>query len=110
MFATDTADEWERLLLGAGVGAARADRGSFASFQQAEIASGRHALARRVSSPGRGEHWRASAVVDMRGVDELGGACVAGQHSRAILAELGYTPAQIESLIERGIVGEAGER
>ena len=46
----------------------------------------------------------------MRGVDELGGACVAGQHSRAILAELGYTPAQIESLIERGIVGEAGER
>ncbi|CAB4824313.1 unannotated protein [freshwater metagenome] len=110
VFATDTADEWERLLLGAGVGAARADRGSFASFQQAEIASGRHALARRVSSPGRGEHWRASAVVDMRGVDELGGACVAGQHSRAILAELGYTPAQIESLIERGIVGEAGER
>jgi crotonobetainyl-CoA:carnitine CoA-transferase CaiB-like acyl-CoA transferase len=110
VFATDTADEWERVLLGARVGAARADRGSFASFQQAEIAGGRHALARRVSSPGRGEHWRASAVVDMRGVDELGGACVAGQHSRAILAELGYSSAQIDSLIERGIVGEAGER
>ncbi len=110
LFATDTADEWERVLLRAGVGAARADRGSFASYQQAEIAADRYALARRVSSPGRGEHWRASAVVDMRGVDELGGACVAGQHTRAILAELGYSSEQIESLIERGIVGEAGAR
>jgi crotonobetainyl-CoA:carnitine CoA-transferase CaiB-like acyl-CoA transferase len=106
LFRTDTADEWERILLAAGVGGVRADRGSFIAFQQAEIAADRHALARRVTSPGRGEHWRASAVVDMRNVDEVGGACLAGQHSRTILAELGYTPAEIDSLFERGIVGE----
>jgi crotonobetainyl-CoA:carnitine CoA-transferase CaiB-like acyl-CoA transferase len=106
LFTNDTADEWERVLLAAGLGGVRADRASFAEFQQSEIAAGRYALARRTTSPGRGEHWRASAVVDMRGVDEVGGACLAGQHTRPILAELGYEPHEIESLVARGIVGE----
>jgi crotonobetainyl-CoA:carnitine CoA-transferase CaiB-like acyl-CoA transferase len=107
VFARRPADAWEHVLLSAGVGAARADRGSFASYQQREIAEGRPALARRVTSAGSAtdSHWRAAAVVDMRGVDEVGGACQAGQHTRAILTELGYSDEEIASLSARGIVG-----
>ncbi len=106
-FAARSADEWERDLLAVGVGAVRADRGSFVSFQQREMAADRFALARRVASPGRGAHWRASAVVDMRGVDRVGGACLAGQHTRAILSELGYATADIDRLVATGVVGVA---
>jgi crotonobetainyl-CoA:carnitine CoA-transferase CaiB-like acyl-CoA transferase len=43
----------------------------------------------------------------MRGVDVVGPACKAGQHTVAILAELGYSPQAIDDLLARRIVSAA---
>jgi len=40
----------------------------------------------------------------MHGVDEVGPACRAGQHTVAILGELGYSPEAIADLLARRIV------
>ena len=98
------ADELEREAIAEQVGCVRADRGNFADFQRAEIAAGRLELAREVVSPERGTHWRAAATVTMDGVDEVGGACLAGEHTRSILRELGYRENEIAAMYERNIV------
>jgi crotonobetainyl-CoA:carnitine CoA-transferase CaiB-like acyl-CoA transferase len=105
VLAARTADEWERLLLAVRVGAVRADRGNFASFQQREMAAGRSAIGKVVTSPQRGEHRRAGAVVDMDGVGDVQGANLPGQQTVAILAELGYTPDEIDQLVQDAVVG-----
>jgi crotonobetainyl-CoA:carnitine CoA-transferase CaiB-like acyl-CoA transferase len=102
------ADELEDAALAAGVGCVRADRGGFVQWQQAEIAAGRTDLARWTSSAGLGAHWRAAPVVAMEGTDgPLGGATRPGQHTRAVLGELGYSADEIGDLVARRIVGEA---
>jgi crotonobetainyl-CoA:carnitine CoA-transferase CaiB-like acyl-CoA transferase len=98
------ADELEGKALAVGLGCVRADRAGFAQFQQAEIAAGRTDMARTTQSPGVGPHWRAAPVVDMAGVGTVGGACTAGQHTVAILAELGYDRPSIDDLLARDIV------
>ncbi|HEV8297016.1 MAG TPA: CoA transferase [Acidimicrobiales bacterium] len=97
-------DALERDAIDAGVACVRADRMGFGDFQRAEIAEGRTALARRAHSSGVGEHWRAAPLVDMRGVDAVGGASLAGEHTVAILEELGYSRAAIDDLLARNIV------
>jgi crotonobetainyl-CoA:carnitine CoA-transferase CaiB-like acyl-CoA transferase len=105
VLATRTADEWERLLLAVRVGGVRADRGTFAWFQQREMAAGRDAIGKVVTSPQRGEHRRAGAVVDMDGVGDVRGANLPGQQTVAILTELGYTPDEIDRLVQDAVVG-----
>jgi crotonobetainyl-CoA:carnitine CoA-transferase CaiB-like acyl-CoA transferase len=105
VLAARTADEWERLLLVVRVGAVRADRGTFAWFQQREMAAGRDAIGKVVTSPQRGEHRRTGAVVDMDGVGDVRGANLPGQQTVAILTELGYTPDEIDRLVQDAVVG-----
>jgi len=105
LFAALSADETEDRALSAGVGCVRADRGGFGEFQMAEIEAGRYAMARQVDDLNGGRRWRPAATIDMRGVDEVGPACRAGQHTVAILTELGYSPAAIDDLLARNIVG-----
>lgn len=105
VFAARSADEWEEALLAVGVGAVRADRGTFAMFQQREQAEGRDGLARFVHSPQRGEHRRSGAIVDMAGVGEVHGAHLPGEQTVAILTELGYSADEIDRLVREGVVG-----
>ena len=107
-FAALEADRVETDALRTGVGCVRADRLGFGEFQLAEIAAGRHALAREVDDGKGGRRWRPAATVVMRGVDEVGPACAAGEHTVAILRELGYSDDAIDDLIARRIVAAAG--
>jgi crotonobetainyl-CoA:carnitine CoA-transferase CaiB-like acyl-CoA transferase len=103
-FATHAADAVETTALNAGVGCVRADRGGFGEFQLAEIDAGRYALAREVDDLAGGRRWRPAATIEMHGVDEVGPACKAGQHTVAILGELGYSAEAIDDLLARRIV------
>lgn len=107
-FAVLDADQAEADALRAGAGCVRADRNGFGEFQLAEIAAGRHALAREVDDLRGGRRWRPAATVVMRGVDEVGPACAAGQHTVAILRELGYSDDAIDDLLARNVVAAAG--
>jgi crotonobetainyl-CoA:carnitine CoA-transferase CaiB-like acyl-CoA transferase len=102
------ADQAEADALRAGAGCVRADRNGFGEFQLAEIAAGRRALAREVDDLNGGRRWRPAATVVMRNVDEVGPACAAGQHTIAILRELGYSDDAIDDLLARNIVAAAG--
>ncbi|HEX7094365.1 MAG TPA: hypothetical protein VF183_00680, partial [Acidimicrobiales bacterium] len=83
-----------------------ADRCGFVEWQQREIDAGRTALACKTGSPQVGEHWRAAAIVEMDGIGSLTGASLPGQQTRSVLAELGYSAAEIDDLIDRKVVGE----
>jgi crotonobetainyl-CoA:carnitine CoA-transferase CaiB-like acyl-CoA transferase len=107
LIAERDADELEAASVRAGVGCVRADRGGFADWQRGEIEAGRTALAAHVHSTQAGEHWRAAAIVEMEGLANPGGASTAGQQTRAILAELGYSPTEVDDLVERSIVSES---
>ncbi|MEO8691863.1 MAG: CoA transferase [Acidimicrobiales bacterium] len=104
IFAELHADQVEASAMAAGVGCVRADRNGFGEFQLAEINAGRYALAREVDDLNGGRRWRPAATIEMHGVDEVGPACKAGQHTVAILAELGYSPEAIDDLLARRIV------
>ena len=107
-FADRSADEWEAAAAKIGLGCVRADRMSWFDFQQAEIVAGRRQVCVPASSPGVGDHWRASAIVDMDSIGELGGASLAGQQTVPILQELGYRDDEISRLIDTEIVRAAG--
>src|SRR5204862_1269838 len=104
IFALLAADELEANALQSGVGCVRADRGGFGEFQLAEISAGRYALAREVDDLNGGRRWRPAATIEMRGGDEVGPACRAGQHTVAILGGLGYSPEAIADVLARRIV------
>jgi len=60
----------------------------------------------RVDHPIFGEHVRSTALVRLsRGVETLGTGCTIGQHTNAILSELGYDERRIDQLREAGVIG-----
>jgi crotonobetainyl-CoA:carnitine CoA-transferase CaiB-like acyl-CoA transferase len=59
-----------------------------------------------VEHPLFGEHRRSTALVRLsRGTETLGAGCLTGQHTDAILAELGYDEGQIAKLRADGVIG-----
>jgi crotonobetainyl-CoA:carnitine CoA-transferase CaiB-like acyl-CoA transferase len=58
------------------------------------------------AASGLGPYLRYGRTVEtMRDVGPLGAASVAGAHTRAILAEIGYQDDAVESMLAAGIVG-----
>jgi crotonobetainyl-CoA:carnitine CoA-transferase CaiB-like acyl-CoA transferase len=100
VFKTRTAQEWETSLLAAGVGCVRADVMShFAYLYRDPQAQANDMMVRAEHRAFGGPYWRYAPEVQFSGTPSRGGPyCELGEHTWAILEELGYDGAQIEKL------------
>ncbi len=109
IFRTLPGADWERELSAAGVGCAAVapQLGGLAAgmFLPGEVGEQLGYIA-TVEHPIFGEHRRSTALVRLsRGVETLGAGCLIGQHTDAILEELGYDEHQIAKLRADGTIG-----
>ncbi len=105
LFAQRSADDWERLLGGAGLGCVRADGpGPGDYWHQAEqVAVNR--FKETVVHAAHGEMERHGPMARMHGTpNTIASAPMAGQHSEAILRELGYDATEVARLRAEGVV------
>jgi len=103
-FAERAADAWEESLLGAGVACVRADRWGYAQFLHADPHPRENGYRADVRHSELGPHWRPAPTVTLsRTPAKVGAACRIGEHTRPILAELGYSAAQIDDLAARKV-------
>jgi crotonobetainyl-CoA:carnitine CoA-transferase CaiB-like acyl-CoA transferase len=99
------AEEWELRLATAGVGAAQADRGTVADFCEEHAHALEGGFARPVEHPRYGKVLRYGPLVDFARTPALcGPPALAGQHSDALLAELGVSAREIAELRAAGVV------
>ena len=105
LFADRDPDECERTLIAAGVACVRADAVGFGEFLMEDQHVRDNGFTVEVDQPrlGRVQRWGPVVSLD-RTPGRYGPAPLAGQHTDAILAELGYDRARIAELRERGVV------
>ncbi len=99
------ADEWEARLDAAGVGAARADRGTVADFLETDPQAHAGRLVRAVVHPRHGKVLRHGPLVDF---ERTPATCrppaLAGEHTLALLSELGVGEGEARELYAAGVV------
>jgi crotonobetainyl-CoA:carnitine CoA-transferase CaiB-like acyl-CoA transferase len=99
LFAEGSADVWARQLGTAGVPAVSADEKTFEEFLACE------GLLRPEAHPVFGDYWRLPAKVRFtESANHLAPASAPGEHTQAILEELGYTDGQRAALEADGVV------
>jgi len=107
LFAERDAEEWERELAPRGIGCVRAADEPSASFildHARALELGWRGIARGSAF---GEYPRYGPGVELaREVDPVRGAFRAGEQTRALLAELAYSPAEIDRLFAARVVAE----
>jgi crotonobetainyl-CoA:carnitine CoA-transferase CaiB-like acyl-CoA transferase len=105
IFSSRTADRWEQLLLGRGVGCVRvANKAIEAILIDTPLGEQSGYLA-SVVDPLWDEYQRQAALVRLsRSTTQTMPACMVGQHSDALLAELGYTADAIAEAREAQII------
>jgi len=108
IFAERSAAEWEALLAPRGVGCVRADVGGLASFLAREPLAKAWGLVGPAQHPTWADYDRHGRVMDYAGALPLGGACSLGQHTRALLQELGWRAADIDRLCAARIARAGG--
>jgi crotonobetainyl-CoA:carnitine CoA-transferase CaiB-like acyl-CoA transferase len=107
VLAARAAEEWEKALAPLGVGCVRASDQPTASYILDHERAAELSWRAQVAESAFGPYPRYGRGVELaRELGPLGGAWRAGEHTRPILAELGYSPAEIASLLERRIVAE----
>ena len=100
VFAEREAGWWESALAPRGVGCVVADpAASTAAWLRADPLARRYGLVGEAEHREWGTHLRPGRVVDYIGAPRLRGACVLGEHTRALLEELGHRGADIERLL-----------
>ena len=105
IFATREPLDWERTLTSANVACVRAeDQGMFHFFDQDPHVRETGMLT-QVDAPRIGPIWRYSPLLSFSQTQgKAGPGPLKGQHTRAVLEELGYTAAQIQDFKRRGVV------
>jgi crotonobetainyl-CoA:carnitine CoA-transferase CaiB-like acyl-CoA transferase len=100
-----SAAEWERLLTATDVACVEVNRQPFSEFTIDSPAMTENGFVGEVEHPHFGRHRRHGAIVSLsESPPALGSGCLIGQHTRQVLAELGYSPAEIDDLRRRGVV------
>jgi crotonobetainyl-CoA:carnitine CoA-transferase CaiB-like acyl-CoA transferase len=104
LFAGRTAAEWEATLLEHGVPATRADEQTFEEFLVANVPH------QPMTHSAFGDYWRRPPAVRFEGCEPVGTTVAPGlgEHTAALLTELGYTPDECADLIESGAVKASG--
>ena len=109
--AKATAEEWERRLTEADVACVRADGARWSRFWLTEPWVEEQGRRTTTSHPRRFDkpHYRHGPALRFEGVDLPAGpaACI-GEHTRPLLAELGYHEAEIGALEADGVVLDEG--
>jgi crotonobetainyl-CoA:carnitine CoA-transferase CaiB-like acyl-CoA transferase len=109
IFATKAAAEWEGLLVGAGVGCVEVFEGGQTMFTLGDPALREAGLVVEVEHPSFGSVLRAGPPVTFSETPpRVAGGCLLGQHTEAVLLELGYTAEEIDALEAQGVVQRHG--
>lgn len=105
-FRQKSAKDWEAALTAADVACVEVDPGpSQDTLMKPGGLAEQLGISVQVEHPMFQEHPRLASVVSFsRSATRAGPGCLVGQHTEALLAELGYTPAQIDDLAERNVV------
>jgi crotonobetainyl-CoA:carnitine CoA-transferase CaiB-like acyl-CoA transferase len=100
IFATGSAEEWTARCDAAGVPAAVVcEEPQEAWYEQQK-------LLMEASQPIFGDYWRPPVKIDFETLTpRLAPAAAIGEHSRSLLAELGYPPGEVQQLVDAGAVG-----
>ena len=106
LFLTRSAREWESLAISAGVGCVVADAASFQAFLHRDEQSRALGMTSRTSHPAfGGAYWRPGPAVGLSATPgTVGPYCEIGEHTRAILGELGYDEETIALLKQDAVV------
>jgi crotonobetainyl-CoA:carnitine CoA-transferase CaiB-like acyl-CoA transferase len=104
-FRMRSADEWEALLVPQHVGCVRADGPAQGSFWASDAHARENAFVAPAHHAAHGDVLRWGALVHVNGAPEQRGAApLCGQHTHALLKELGRSEAEIEALRAEGVV------
>jgi len=104
LFGTRHADEWETMLAPQGVGCVRADESTAGGFFLQDEHVRENGFVLEAEHANYGKYLRHGPVITFEGVaDACGPAQLSGQHTDALLAELGYDDAAIAQLRADGI-------
>tara|TARA_B100001123_G_scaffold451029_2_gene626143 strand:- start:4524 stop:6893 length:2370 start_codon:yes stop_codon:yes gene_type:complete len=104
LFQQRHADEWEALLAPQGLGCVRADSAPVGEFIAKDEHVGSNGMRVLVHNTNYGDYERYGPLTTFsENKLDLGGFPLAGEQSASILAELGYDPASIEALREKGV-------
>lgn len=104
-FRTRSADEWEALLTAHDAGCVRADRDTPGSFWDRDDHALANGFVREAEHLRWGPYWRHGPLVTLTETPgRYGAGVIAGQHTRQLLREFGYSAEEIEALSAGGII------
>ena len=106
VFNDKSAAEWETHLSAANVGCVEVEESGMYSFYGEDAHVSENEFVRTVSTDRLGEFWRYGPMVNLSQTpSRVGVGPIRGQHTRSILAEIGYADPDIDELYAKNIVG-----